>query len=148
MRTALLALPIIAAAGFAAVPAMAQPYYNNDWNGPHGYPPAAGVVAGVAAGTTVALGAYNGWWAGAALPATTAGSIAVGGVAGIGALAMTDAVFNPCAGFHALFDMSHGQCVNGQYVGARGARVAYETGPAAPPVVVHRHVRRHHRHYR
>jgi hypothetical protein len=144
MRKALLALPIIAAAGFAA-PAMAHDGY---WNGPNGYTPAAGVVAGAAAGTTVALGAYNGWWAGAALPATTAGSIAVGGVAGVGALAMTDAVFNPCAGFHALFDESHGQCVDGKYVGARGARVAYETGPAvAPPVVEYRHVRRHHRHH-
>jgi hypothetical protein len=112
MRKALLALPIIAAAGFAA-PAMAHDGY---WNGPHGYPPA--------------------------------GSIAVGGVAGVGALATVDAVFNPCAGFHALFDESHGQCVNGQYVGPRGQRVAYETGPAvAPPVVEYRHVRRHHRHH-
>jgi hypothetical protein len=149
MRKALLALPIIAAAGFAA-PAMAQPYYNDGyWNGPHGYPPAAGVVAGAAAGTTVALGAYNGWWPEAALPATAAGAAVTGGVAAVGALALTDAVFNPCAGFHALFDESHGQCVNGEYVGPRGARVAYETAPAAPPVVVHRHVRRHHyRHYR
>jgi hypothetical protein len=142
MRKVLLALPIIAAAGFAT-PAMA---YDGYWNGPNGYPPAAGVVAGAAAGTTVALGAYNGWWAGAALPATTAGSIAVGGVAGIGALAMTDAVFNPCAGFHALFDASHGQCVDGHLAGARAARVAYETGPA----VEYRPVRRHHyrHHYR
>ena len=65
MRKAILALPIIAAAGFAT-PAMA---YDGYWNGPNGYPPAAGVVAGAAAGTTVALGAYNGWWPEAALPA-------------------------------------------------------------------------------
>ena len=146
MRKALLALPIIAAAGLAAAPAMA---YDGYWNGPNGYPPAAGVVAGAAAGTTVALGAYNGWWAGAALPATTAGSFAVGGVAGVGARATVDAVFNPCAGFHALFDESHGQCVDGHLAGPRAARVAYENGPAvAPPAVEYRHVRRHHRrHY-
>jgi hypothetical protein len=138
MRKAILALPIIAAAGFAT-PAMA---YDGYWNGPNGYPPAAGVVAGAAAGTTVALGAYNGWWPEAALPAPAA----------VGALAMTDAVFNPCAGFHALFDASHGQCVDGHLAGPRAARVAYETGPAvvAPPAVEYRHVRRHHyrHHYR
>lgn len=140
MRKVLFALPIIAAAGFAA-PASAH----EGWNGPNGYPPAAGVVAGAAAGTTVALGAYNGWWGATALPATAAGSAVVGGVAGVGALAMTDAVFNPCAGFHALFDASHGQCVNGKWVGARGARVAYEAGPGAPPPAVeYRRMRRHH----
>ena len=103
------------------------------------------MVAGAAAGTTVALGAYNGWWPEAGLPATTAGSIAVGGVAAIGALAMTDAVFNPCAGFHALFDLSHGECVDGHYVGPHAQPVGY-----APPVVHYRHARhdRHHRYYR
>ena len=145
MRKALFALPIIAAAGLAA-PAMAQPYNNGYWNGPHGYPPAAGVVAGAAVGTTVALGAYNGWWAGAALPATAAGAAATGGIAAVGALATVDAVFNPCAGFHALFDESHGECVNGQYVGPRAERVNY--GPAPVPEVRYRHVRRHHRHDR
>jgi hypothetical protein len=55
-------------------------------------------------------------------------------------------VFNPCAGFHALFDASHGQCVDGHLAGPRAARVAYETGPA----VEYRPVRRHHyrHHYR
>lgn len=148
MRKALLALPIIAAAGFAA-PAMAQPYYNSGWNGPNGYPPAAGVVAGAAAGTTVALGAYNGWWPEAALPATAAGAAVTGGVAAVGALAMTDAVFNPCAGFHAIFDLSHGQCVDGKFVGARAEQVSYGPPPAGP-AVEYRHVRRHHyrHHYR
>src|SRR3569833_419215 len=132
MRKALLALPIIAAAGLAA-PAMAHDGY---WSGPHGYPPAAGAVAGAAAGTTVALGAYNGWWAGAALPATTAGSIAVGGVAGVGALATVDAVFNPCAGFLALFDESHGQCVVGR-TGLVSVACCARAGEmaVAPPVV-------------
>ena len=122
MRKMLFALPIVAAAGLAA-PAMAQPYWND--SSLRGYPVAAGVVAGAAAGTTVALGAYNGWWSGAALPATAAGAAVTGGVAAVGTLAMVDAVFNPCAGFHALFDESHGQCVNGQYVGARAEGVSY-----------------------
>lgn len=137
MRRTLIAVSLLAAAGLAA-PAMAQPW----GGGPNGYPPAAGVVAGAAAGTTIALGAYNGWWPEAGLPATTAGSIAVGGVAAIGALAMTDAVFNPCAGFHALFDLSHGECVDGHYVGPHAQPVGY-----APPVVHYRHDR-HHRYYR
>jgi hypothetical protein len=141
MRKTIFAVSLLVAAGMAA-PAMAQPYWGG---GSNGYPPAAGVVAGAAAGTTVALGAYNGWWPEAGLPATTAGSIAVGGVAAIGALAMTDAVFNPCAGFHALFDLSHGECVDGHYVGPHAQTVGY-----APPVVHYRHVRhdRHHRYYR
>ena len=69
--------------------------------------------------------------------------VAAGVVAGaaVGTLAMVDAVFNPCAGFHALFDESHGQCVNGQYVGPRAERVSYE---APAPAVRYRHVRRHH----
>jgi hypothetical protein len=146
MRKMLFALPIAAVAGLAAAPAMAQPYWNDSPS--RGYPVAAGVVAGAAAGTTVALGAYNGWWPGAALPATAAGAAVTGGVAAVGTLAMVDAVFNPCAGFHALFDESHGQCVNGQYVGPRAEGVSYEA-PAPAPTVRYRHVRRHHvRHYR
>ena len=139
MRKMLFALPLVAVASLAAAPAMAQPYWND--SSPRGYPVAAGVVAGAAVGTTVALGAYNGWWAGAALPATAAGAAVTGGVAAVGTLAMVDAVFNPCAGFHALFDESHGQCVNGQYVGPRAERVSYE---APAPAVRYRHVRWHH----
>ena len=143
MRKTILALSLMAAAGMA-VPAMAQPY-GDRYDGSNGYPPAAGVVAGAAAGTTIALGAYNGWWPEAGLPATAAGSAAVGGVAAVGALAMTDAVLNPCKGFHALFDLSHGECVDGHYVGPHAQPVGY-----APPVVQYRHVRhyRHHRYYR
>jgi len=145
MRRTLFAVSLLAAAG-VAVPAMAQPYWRGPYEGgSYHYPAAAGVVAGAAAGTTVALGAYNGWWPEAALPATTAGSIAVGGVAAVGALAMVDAVFNPCQGFHAIFDESHGECVDGKYVGPRTEPVGY-----APPAVQYRHVRhyRHHRYYR
>jgi len=145
MRKTLFALSLIAVAG-AAVPAMAQPYWGGPYDGDgYHYPVAAGVVAGAAAGTTMALGAYNGWWPEAGLPATAAGSAAVGGVAAIGTLAMVDAVFNPCAGFHALFDLSHGECVNGQYVGPHAQPVGY-----APPALRYRHVRhyRSHRYYR
>jgi hypothetical protein len=144
MRKTLFAVSLLAAAGMT-VPAMAQPWGGPYEGGSYHYPAAAGVVAGAAVGTTVALGAYNGWWPEAALPATAAGSAAIGGVAAVGTLAMVDAVFNPCAGFHAIFDLSHGECVNGQYVGPRAQPVGY-----APPVVRYRHVRRyrHHRHYR
>ena len=145
MRRTLFAVSLLAAAGIA-VPAMAQPYGGEPYEagGSH-YPVALGVAAGAAAGTTVALGAYNGWWPAAGLPATAAGSVALGGVAAIGALALTDAVLQPCRGFHALFDLSHGECVDGHYVGPHAQPVGY-----APPVVHYRHVRhyRHHRYYR
>ena len=78
-------------------------------------------VAGAAVGTAVGVGLYNGWWgssaAVAALPATAAGAAVAGGVAGVGTIALIDAAVQPCAGFHALFGMNHGACVNGQYVG-------------------------------
>src|SRR6185312_3974432 len=81
----------------------------------------AEVGVGVAGGTAVGLGVSEGWWgataAGAALPATAAGAAAVGGVAGVGGIALLDAAFQPCRGFQALLTISHGQCVNGQYVG-------------------------------
>lgn len=125
MRKALFALPIAAAAAFAT-PAMAQSYgYDN------GYAPAVPVVAGAAVGTAAALGAYNGWWggaAGAAIPSTAAGAAAFGGVAAIGTVALVDGILQPCRGFHALFDLNHGRCVNGQYVGEGGPRqVVYRT---------------------
>ncbi len=65
------------------------------------------------------VGLYNGWYAGefAALPSTAAGAAAVGGVAGIGTIALIDAIVQPCRGFHALFGLNHGRCVNGEYVG-------------------------------
>ena len=125
IRSALYALPIVAVAAFAT-PAFAQPYepgYNN-------YETAAPFVAGAAVGTAVALGAYNGWYAswgaaGAMLPSTALGAAAVGGVAAIGTVALVDAAIQPCRGFHALFDLNHGRCVNGQYVGDGPRPVAY-----------------------
>lgn len=120
MRKALYALPIAAAAAFA-MPAMAQPAYGP--GGPYPYEPyvaAAPWVAGAAVGTTVALGAYNGWFAGqfaGTSAAATAGAAALGGTAAIGAVALTDALLQPCRGFHAMFGLNHGACENGQYVG-------------------------------
>ena len=122
MHKAFYALPIAAAAAFAT-PAMAQPYYDAT-----PYPTAVPFVAGAAAGTVVALGAYNSWWGGAvgaALPTTAVGAAAVGGVAAIGTVAFVDALLQPCRGFHAMFDLSHGACVNGEYVGYGPRPVAY-----------------------
>lgn len=115
MRKLLLPILAIAAAAALATPASA---YQDDR-----YPvePYVAPVAGAAVGTAVGVGLYNGWYAGefAALPASAAGAAAVGGVAGIGTIALIDAIVQPCRGFHALFDLSHGQCVNGEYVGDR-----------------------------
>lgn len=132
MRKALYALPIAAAAAFAT-PALAQPYEYNDYAYADARA-AAPWVAGTAAGTAVALGAYHGWYtswgaAGAMLPTTAAGAAAVGGVAAIGTVAFVDGLIQPCRGFHALFDLNHGRCVDGQYVGDGPRRVSYREGP-------------------
>lgn len=121
MRKALYALPIAAAAAFAT-PALAQPYNYTP------YPPAVPWVAGAAAGTVVALGAYNGWFGGAlgaALPTTAAGAAVVGGTAAIGTVALVDAILQPCRGFQAMFMLNHGACANGEYVGYAPPPVAY-----------------------
>jgi hypothetical protein len=120
MRKALYALPIAAAA--FVTPALAQPYYDTP------YPAVAPVVAGAAVGTTLALGAYNSWFGGAvgaALPTSAVGAAAVGGVAAMGTAAFVDALLQPCRGFHAMFDLNHGACVNGEYVGYGPRPVAY-----------------------
>jgi hypothetical protein len=81
-------------------------------------------VAGAAVGTAAGLGFYNGWYGAAfTMPAVT--SAAVGGVAAVGTVAFVDALLQPCRGFHAMFDLSHGQCVNGEYVGYGPRPVAY-----------------------
>jgi hypothetical protein len=111
MRKTICALSA-AAAVLAAAPAFAQPQH---------YPDYAAPAAGVVAGTVAGLGVSEGWWgatvAGSALPATTAGAAAVGGVVGVGTIAAVDAFVQPCRGVAALFDINHGACVNGQYVG-------------------------------
>lgn len=121
MRRFLPALTVAAAAALAT-PALAAPYYSATEENPNyatGY--YAAPVAGVAVGTAVGVGLYNGWFgtsaAVTALPATAAGAAAVGGVAGVGTFVLIDAAVEPCRGFHALFDLSHGQCVNGEWVG-------------------------------
>lgn len=120
---ALSALPLIA----LATPASAQTTYDRT-----GYYPGWPWVAGAAAGTTVGLGLTQGWFGSGAfvssLPASAAGAAAVGGVAGVGTVALIDAATQPCAGFRALmspFLYAPGQsgCVNGQYVGERAATV-------------------------
>jgi len=112
MRNALYALPIIAAAAFAT-PAIAQPAYGP--YGPYAYEPyasAAPWVAGAATGTTLALGAYNGWFGG-----QFAGTTATAGAAAIGTVAFVDGLLQPCRGFHAVFGLNHGACEDGHYVG-------------------------------
>ena len=84
-----------------------------------------GVVAGTAAGVAVSEGVIGGTL-GAALPVTTAGAVAVGGVAGVGAGALIHAATTPCQGFHALFGnflTSSEGCVNGRFVGYEPRRV-------------------------
>jgi hypothetical protein len=99
---------------------MAQPYYQGDNYATGEF------VAGAAVGTVVGVGTYNGWWGegafASALPTSAAGAAVVGGVAGVGTVAAIDSLVQPCRGFHALFDISHGQCANGEYVGYRETR--------------------------
>ncbi len=87
------------------------------------YYPLAVPAAGVATGAVVGFGLYNGWFgaaptiAGSALPTTAAGAATIGGVAGVGTVALIDGVLQPCRGFHALFGANKDACVNGEYVG-------------------------------
>jgi hypothetical protein len=117
----LLPLLAIAAAAAIATPAFA---YQDDRYPTESY---VAPVAGAAVGTAVGVGLFNGWWgssaAVAALPATAVGAAAVGGVAGVGTLALIDAAVQPCRGFHALFLMNRDQCVNGVYVGDAPHRI-------------------------
>jgi hypothetical protein len=121
MRRFLSALTVAAAAALAT-PALAAPYYSAAEENPN-YATSYYVapVAGVAVGTAVGVGLYNGWYgtsvAVTALPATAVGSAAVGGVAGVGTFALIDAAAEPCRGFHALLTMNRDQCSNGVYVG-------------------------------
>jgi hypothetical protein len=122
MRKVLCALTVAAAA------ALAPPTLANAQD--YGYDSRGNWVAlgtGAVVGTVVGLGTYNTWWGSgafaSALPTTAAGAVAVGGVAGVGTVALIDAVASPCRGFHAMFDLSDGECVNGQYVGYQPRRV-------------------------
>ena len=83
-------LPFLAFAAAVAVatPAFAYPDER--------YPvePYVAPIAGAAVGTAVGVGLYNGWYTGAfaaSLPATAVGAAAIGGVAGIGTVALVEA---------------------------------------------------------
>jgi hypothetical protein len=125
MRKLLYAGISLAAAAAFASPALAQPagYRAYDYAPPasyHNARTATAVGAGVVGGTVAGLGVSEGWWgaaATAALPTTVAGAAAIGGVAGMGTVAAVDFMLEPCRGFAAVFDLSHGECVNGHYVG-------------------------------
>jgi len=99
MRKTLLALPVAAtaAAAFATSASAQPPNYDPQ---PYAVAPAAGVVAG----TVVGLGFSQGWWSAPAALGTAAGAAAVGGVAGIGTMALIHSVTTPCQGFRIGWD--------------------------------------------
>jgi hypothetical protein len=123
-------IPILAvAAAVVTTPALAQPDRS------YGYAAQpAEVGAGVVTGTVVGLGFSEGWWgptvAGTVFPSTAAGAATVGGVAGVGTIALLDAAIQPCRGFQALLGLNKQACVNGQFVGY---------APPPPPRRVYRH---------
>jgi high-affinity Fe2+/Pb2+ permease len=119
---------MITALSFAAVAAaaVAMPTFasaqENQFN--TGY---AAPIAGAAVGTAVGVGLYNGWYGSSGAfvsgaTTTVGGAITAGGVAGVGTVALIDAAFQPCRGFHALFGANKEACANGEYVGDRPAR--------------------------
>lgn len=118
MRKIIPALAFAAVAAAAlATPALAEmdsvnPNYANS------YAPIAG---GALVGTAVGVGLYNGWYGSSAFVtsagATAGTAVAVGGVAGVGTVALLDAAVQPCRGFHAMFLMNRDECANGQWVG-------------------------------
>ena len=116
MRKIMIALSAATIAAAAlATPAMARMDNYRD-------SPATGeALTGAAVGTAVGVGLYEGWY-GSSVLATSAGATAgsaavVGGVAGVGAVALLDAAIQPCSGFHAVFGMNRDECANGEYVG-------------------------------
>ena len=122
MRKILCALTVAATAALA-LPSLANAQeYGYDRNGNW-----VALGTGAVVGTVVGVGTYNGWWGSgafaSALPTTVAGAAVTGGVAGVGTIALIDAVAAPCRGFHAMFDLSDGECVNGQYAGYQPRRV-------------------------
>lgn len=119
MRKIIPALAFAAAATAAlATPALAEidsvnPNYANSYTlGP--------AVGGAVVGTAVGVGLYNGWYGSSAFVtsagATAGTAIAVGGVAGIGTVALLEGVTAKCHGFGVLWT-PRSECVNGQWVG-------------------------------
>jgi hypothetical protein len=92
-----------------------------------------GVATGVGTGLLLSHGAFHAAHAGfhaahagahaglfGSLGASAAGAAAGGLVFGIGALVLTDAILQPCKGFHAMFLITPQEyCHNGEYVGPR-----------------------------
>lgn len=115
----------LALAAAVATPALAAP---GPYHHRHSRAAAVEVGTGAVAGTAVGLGFSEGWWGpavgGTVFPTTVAGAATVGGVAGIGTVALLDAAIQPCRGFQALLGMNKDACVNGEFVG-------YEQAP--PP---------------
>ncbi len=112
---------LITALSFAAIAAVAlsSPSMAQDTQYTTGV---AGPVAGAAVGTAVGLGLYNGWYGSSGAfvtgaTTTAVGAATIGGIAGVGTVALIDGVFQPCRGFHALFGANKDACVNGEYVG-------------------------------
>jgi len=113
MRKTILTLVSVGALALAT-PALANPkhhrhHHHHGWVAP---------ATGVAVGTVVGVGLFEGWFGTASLAAASssaAGAAAIGGVAGVGTAALIHAAVTPCTGFHALFGGSG--CANGQYVG-------------------------------
>ncbi|MDO8876651.1 MAG: hypothetical protein Q8M24_09325 [Pseudolabrys sp.] len=116
MRKLIIGLSVAAmTAGAVALPTLAsaqEAQYTTSYAAP---------VAGAVVGTAVGVGLYHGWFGSGAfvstLPTTAVGAATIGGVAGIGTVALIDSVLQPCRGFHALFGANKGACVNGEYVG-------------------------------
>jgi hypothetical protein len=124
-------LPILSILSIAATAAIATPAFAEPENVNPNYGSAyaiAPVAGGVAVGTVVGVGLYEGWLGSSAavvaLPATAAGAAVVGGVAGVGTVVLLDAAIQPCRGFYALLGMNEHQCVNGVYVGDQPQRVS------------------------
>jgi hypothetical protein len=111
-----LSLLVIAAAAAFTTSALAESSFVEQTNDA-----APAALTGAVAGTAVGLGVSEGWFgttvAGTALPTTVAGAAAVGGVVGIGSIALIDSAVERCRGFQALFGLNRHECVNGVWVG-------------------------------
>jgi hypothetical protein len=110
---------IIPALTFAAAAAMATPALAQvDGVNPN-YAPAA-VATGAVVGTAVGVGLYQGWYGSSAFVtsagATAGTAAAVGGVAGVGTVALLEGLTAKCHGFGVLWT-PRSECVNGQWVG-------------------------------
>ncbi|KAA5603568.1 hypothetical protein [Blastochloris sulfoviridis] len=121
MRKAVIVLSAMVALAGAATSASAEQRYYDERTG-------ALLGTGAVVGTVVGVGLFNGWWGSSAtataLGSTAASSAVVGGVAGVGTVALIHAATTPCTGFDALlgpFRQGPSGCVDGHYVGYQAA---------------------------